>query len=217
MSTTRNSALTRRSLLFYSGALGLTLLLPRRLVRAAETGTPRFLLHIQAQGGPDSTMMFDARPLALTAAGKIHNPLAENPVAWTGSNGQSSLTASPTTPLRTLRDKFSVINGVVMSTNFDGHDQNTNLFLAGNPFGGTSFNAELNADSSAPLDYIRLGSLFATLQDSRTIQLTEPGLKQLVTGVGSLNGIAPSLDAFLQSESDALGDPALRFGAGTLN
>jgi uncharacterized protein DUF1501 len=217
---TRQSHLTRRSLLFTSGALGLTLMLSRRASRAGRAApgtTPRFLLHIQAQGGLDPTMMFDARPLAMTAAGKIHNPLNEDPAQWMGTNGQLALTASPTVPLRSLRDKFSVVNGVVMSTNFDGHDQNTNLFLAGNPFGGTSFNAELNADSSAPLDYIRLGNLFATIQDSRTIQLTQPGLKQLVSGVGSLDGIAPSLDEFLQSESEALGDPTLRFGAGALN
>src|SRR5438552_4704143 len=123
MTTSRECRLSRRNLLFASSALGLTLLIPRRLARAAAGTKPQFLLHIQAQGGLDSTMMFGARPLALTAAGKIHNPLNENPAAWAGSNGQSSLTASPTAPLRSLRDKFSVVNGVVMSANFDGHDQ----------------------------------------------------------------------------------------------
>jgi uncharacterized protein DUF1501 len=206
--------LTRRKLLFSASALGLTLMLPRRRSRAAPGAEPRYLLHIVAAGGLDTTMMFDARPLAMTAAGKIHNPLGEDPAPWVGDNGQGALTASSAAPLHPLRDRFSVINGVVMSTNFDGHDQNTNLFLAGNPFGGTSFNSDLNADASAPLDYIRLGDVFATLQDSRTIQLTPPGLRQLVDGVSSLDGIAPSLDDFLRSESRALGNAAERFGAG---
>src|SRR5258705_1937297 len=198
MKTSGDSSLTRRRLLFASSALGLTLFLPRKKSRAATGDTPRFLLNIFASGGLDTTMMFDARPLAMTAAGKIHNPLGQDPASWVGSNGQSALTASSASPLHPLRDRFSVINGVVMSTNFDGHDQNTNLFLAGNPFGGTSFNADLNGDGSAPLDYIKLGDLFvATLQDGRTIQLTPAGLKQLVAGVSSLDGLAPSLDDFL--------------------
>jgi hypothetical protein len=135
---------------------------------------------------------------------------------WTGSNGTSALTASTAAALHPLKDRFSVINGVVMSTSFDGHDQNTNLFLAGNPFGGASFNADVNTDAAAPLDYIRLGQTLATLDDSRTIQLTPPGLRQLVDGVSSLDGIAPSLEEFLRSEGDALGNPDGRFGAGVL-
>jgi hypothetical protein len=216
MKISRESGLTRRKLLFTAGALGLTLFLPRRRIHAAPSQQPRFLLHIQATGGLDPTMLFDARPLAMTAAGKIHNPLGEDPIAWVGSNGQQALTMSTTAPLQALRERFSVINGVVMSTSFDGHDQNTNLFLAGTPFGGTSFNAELNADSAAPLDYIRIGTVLADLQDGRAVQLTPSGLKQLVGGVGALAGIAPSVDDFLRGEGTALGDPNDRFGAGVL-
>jgi hypothetical protein len=208
---------TRRKLLFASSVLGLTLLLPRRKSRAAPNATPRFLLNIVASGGLDNIMMFDARPLAMTAAGKIHNPLGEDPTPWVGDNGGSSLTASSAAPLHSLRDRFSVINGVLMSTSFDGHDQNTNLYMAGNPFGGPSFNADLNADSTAPLDYVRLGDLLSgTLEDSRTIPLSEAGLSQLVTGVGSLDNISPTLDDFLRAESAKLGKPGERFGAGVL-
>jgi uncharacterized protein (DUF1501 family) len=211
------STLTRRKLLFASSALGLTLLFRRRQSRAAATTTPRFLLNIVASGGLDNTMMFDARPMAMTAAGKIHNPLAADPMQWVGTNGQTALSASTASNLYAVRDRFSVVNGVVMSTTFDGHDQNTNLFLAGNPFGGTSFNTDLNADSSAPLDYVRLGEVFgATLQDGRTIPLTEPALKQLVAGVSSLDGLSPSLDDFLASESGKLGNDTERFGAGVV-
>ena len=63
------TSLTRRKLLFASSALGLTLLFSRKKSRAAVGDTPRFLLNIMASGGLDTTMMFDARPLAMTAAG----------------------------------------------------------------------------------------------------------------------------------------------------
>ncbi len=208
--------LTRRKLLFASSALGLTLLLPRRRGRAATPKPDRFLLHVMAQGGLDTSMLFDARPRAMTAAGLIHNPLGEEPTPWVGDNGQQTLAGSATSVLRPLRDRFSVINGVVMSTTFDGHDQNTNVFLAGNPFGGTSFNADVNLDAVAPLDYIRLGGLLATLQDNKTIQITPPALADLVAGVTTLDRLSPALDEFLGGEAAALGDPSTRFGAGVL-
>jgi hypothetical protein len=216
MKPPRDSGLTRRRLLFSASALGLTLLLPRR-GRTAAPSKPRFLLHLQAQGGLDTTMMFDARPLAMTAAGKIHNPLGVEPTAWVGSNGTTAWTHQTAAALHPLQDRFSVINGVVMSTSFDGHDQNTNLFLAGNPFGGTSFNAEINAGAVAPLDYIRIGDLFATLEDSRVVQLTAPGLKQLVGGASSLSVLSPALEEFLGSEAALLGKRTDRFGAGVNN
>ncbi|MBX3158350.1 MAG: DUF1501 domain-containing protein [Deltaproteobacteria bacterium] len=210
--------ITRRKLLLASSALGLTLLLPRRarIARARRAAPERFLLTLVAQGGLDTTMMFDARPLAMTAAGLVHNPLGEDPQPWAGGNGTTALTASTAAPLHALRDRFSVVNGVVMSTSFDGHDQNLNLLQSGNPFGGPSFNAEVNADARAPLDYVSLGGTFATLDDSRTIQLTPEGLGQLVDGASSLDGISPSLDEFLRLESEQLGNPQARFGAGVI-
>jgi uncharacterized protein (DUF1501 family) len=208
--------LSRRKLLFASSVLGLTLLFRRRRSRAATPAAPpRYLLSIVASGGLDNTMMFDARPLAMTAAGKIHNPLGADPTPWVGANGQTALAASSASALFPLRDRFSVVNGVVMSTSFDGHDQNTNLLLAGNPFGGPSLLADASGSGAAPLDYVRLGDVpGAALDDSRTIPLGEAGLAQLVGGVGALDALAPSLDDFLHSESAALGDPATRFGAG---
>ena len=219
----RANGVTRRSLMFSASALGLLLLAPRRLgyastpklSRSPSATQQRFLLHLVAQGGLDTSMMFDGRPLAMTAAGKIHNPLGQDPTTWMGSNGQAALSASPASSLASIKDKFTVINGVVMSTSFDGHDQNTNVFLAGSPFGGTSFNAVLNGDSATPLDYVRLGTITgATLQDNRAIPLTEPGLDQLVGGVNALDSISPDVDDFLASESAALGSPTKRFGAG---
>ena len=210
------STLTRRKLLFASSALGLTLLFRRRTGRAAPgDAPPRYLLHIVASGGLDNIMMFDARPLAMTAAGKIHNPLGEDPTPYVGTNGQTALMASSAQPLQAVQDRFSVINGVLMSTTFDGHDQNTNLLMSGNPFGGPSFESDVNADGGSPLDYVRLGDLLSgTLEDTRTIPLTAAGVQQLVAGVGGLDQIGPQLDTFLHSESLALGRPDQRFGAG---
>lgn len=218
---TRRTGMSRRSLLSSASALGLFLLMPKAFVRAARAATPkdaapqRYLLHLVAQGGLDTSSMFDARPLAMTAAGKIHNPLAADPTVWTGSNGQTALAASPAMGLASIKDRFSVINGVVMSTTFDGHDQNTNLFLAGSPFGGTSFAATLNSDAASPLDYVKLGTITgAVLQDNRAIPLSEPGMAQLVSGVNALDKISPDVDDFLASESKALGVESQRFGAG---
>ncbi|HTL33790.1 MAG TPA: DUF1501 domain-containing protein [Kofleriaceae bacterium] len=208
--------LSRRNLLWSASALGLLLLAPRRLVRAAAPDAPRrYLLHLIAQGGLDTASMFDARPMAMTAAGKIHNPHNVDPAVWTGTNGQTALAAPPTQALASIRDRFSVLNGVVMSTTFDGHDQNTNLFLAGSPFGGSSFAATLNTITPSPLDYVRLGTIIgAELQDPRAIPLSEPGFAQLKSGVNALGKISPFVDDFLASESATLGSNTKRFGAG---
>ncbi|MBX3159226.1 MAG: DUF1501 domain-containing protein [Deltaproteobacteria bacterium] len=206
----------RRDLLFTAGALGLSLLLPGRAPHAARARDRRFFLDIIVPGGLDQTMLFDARPLAMTQAGLVHNPLGEEPAPWQGTNGTASLTASPAAPLHPLRDRFSVVNGILMSTSFDGHDQNTNVLLTGSPFGGPSLHTELNADAPAPLDYIRFGTVFAQLQDARAVELTPPGLRRLVQGVGELSAVAPAVERYLSAQTDALGDPSQRFGAGVL-
>jgi hypothetical protein len=212
----RTSRLSRRDLLFSAGALGLTLLLPRGSSRAAPAPEKRFLLNIIVPGGLDQTMLFDARPLAMTQAGLVINPLGEEPAPWAGTNGVASLTASTAAALHPLRDRFSVVNGIIMSTSFDGHDQNTNVLLAGSPFGGPSFHQPLNADGSAPLDYIRFGAVFATLQDARSVELTPPGLRKLVEGVGQLSTVSPAIERYLDGQAEALGDPTKRFGAGVV-
>ncbi len=216
MKSSRSSGMTRRNLLFTSAAMGLTLLLPRRRSQAAARGDERFLLHINVSGGLDPTMLFDARLLAMTAAGLIHNPLGEQPTQWTGSNDVRALTATTTAPLRPLADRFSVINGVVMSTTFDGHEQNLNLLLTGNPFGGASYQSVLHHATPRPLDYVRLGPVLATLADTRTVELTAAGLRELVGGTDALSDFSPAVDAFLEAETGRLGDQSTRFGAGAL-
>lgn len=106
---------------------------------------PHFFLLVVLDGGADPSYMFDARPLSMTAAGKIQNYLGEEAGVWTGRNGQSTLATRLVAPLAPFRDRFSVLNGVYMTPSFDGHLQNMNFLFSGSPFGGDSFIPHLNA------------------------------------------------------------------------
>jgi hypothetical protein len=130
-------------------ALG-TLLLPaaEALPAATPASEPHFFLLIVLDGGADPSYMFDARPLAMTEAGIIQNYLGEEPAPWIGRNGVRTLATRLVSPLAPYRDRFSVLNGVYMTPSFDGHLQNMNFLLSGNPFGGASFVPHLNAPDS---------------------------------------------------------------------
>ena len=123
-----------------------TLLIPGPgLLRAASPEhDPHFFMMIVLGGGADSSYMFDARPLAMTKAGKIQNYLGKEPFTWQGKNGVTTLASPLVKPLEPLRDRFTVLNGVVMTPSFDGHLQNMNFLFTGNPFGGDSFIPHLN-------------------------------------------------------------------------
>ena len=105
---------------------------------------PHFFLMIVLSGGADSSYMFDARPLSMTAAGKIQNYLGKDPDPWAGRNGITAGATSLIKPLAPFKDRFSVMNGVVMTPSFDGHAQNMNFLFTGDPFGGDSFIPHLN-------------------------------------------------------------------------
>ena len=108
--------------------------------RAAEPEQdPHFFLLVVLDGGADPSYMFDARPLSMTRAGKIQNYLGEEPGVWQGNNASSTLATRLVAPLRPLKDRFSVLNGVYMTPSFDGHLQNMNFLFSGSPFGGEFF------------------------------------------------------------------------------
>ena len=88
---------------------------------------PHFFLMINIPDGLDTSYLFDARPLAMTEKSLQVNYLSEAPVPFVGTNGGSTLRTSLTEPLMKWSSRFSVINGVVMSPSFDGHDQNMNI------------------------------------------------------------------------------------------
>jgi len=123
-----------------------TLLLPgSSFLDAAEpTPEPHFFLFIVMNGGADPSYMFDARPLAMTAAGRIQNYLGKDPDSWSGRNGAGTFASQLIKPLSPFRDRFSVVNGVHMAPSFDGHLQNMNFLFTGDPFGGDSFVPHLN-------------------------------------------------------------------------
>ncbi|MFO0992642.1 MAG: DUF1501 domain-containing protein [Hyphomicrobiales bacterium] len=123
-----------------------TLVFPGATVlEAAEpVPEPHFFLLIVMNGGADPSYMFDARPLSMTAAGRIQNYLGKDPDAWSGANGARTFASELVKPLARFRDRFSVINGVHMAQSFDGHLQNMNFLFTGDPFGGDSFVPHLN-------------------------------------------------------------------------
>ena len=129
--------------------------------------------------------MFDARPLAMTAAGKIQNYLGQDPAPWTGKNGLITGATSLVKPLSPFKDRFSVMNGVVMTPSFDGHAQNMNFLFTGDPFGGDSFIPHLNVERGRTsrrfggCDRSRRRPEFTALNHSGVIPLVPRALARL--------------------------------------
>lgn len=177
----------RRSFIKMSlGTLGTLCIpmMPRSLWAAANSAEPHFYFQVYFSGGLDSTYLFDARPLALTQANVIQNYLGEDPQEWLGTNGTKCLATRLVNPLKPYRDQFSVLNGVVMATGFDGHDQNLNFLLTGDPFGGESFVPHLNRLSSVaptPLDALIQGYYYANITNSGTTVPLTPDAAQRLT------------------------------------
>ncbi len=108
---------------------------------------PHFFLAVTIPGGVDATYTFDGRPLEMTKAGLQANYLGAEPEIYTGKNGQKLLMASTASALEPHLSDLAVINGVLMSPGFDGHDQNLYKLFSGNEFGGNSFLPILNQKS----------------------------------------------------------------------
>ncbi|MGE3975233.1 MAG: DUF1501 domain-containing protein [Bdellovibrionales bacterium] len=136
----------------------------------AATSEPHFFIQMILLGGLDINYLFDARPLSMTQANLIQNYLNEEPTPWQGSNGVSTLASSLTQPLKTFQNDFTLLNGVFMAPSFDGHEQNLNYLLTGNPFGGDGFIPHLNQNSqSRPIDGIQAGRLYSSPTNSANI------------------------------------------------
>ena len=129
-----------------------------------QEGDEHFFLQVFIPGGFDPSYTFDARPLEMTKNNKAINYFNAEPTLYVGSNGGRCWTTSVAKLLLDFKDDFSILNGVVMSPAFDGHDQNINYFFAGDPFGGENFIPHINAASTlglsiAPLDGVQSGPL----------------------------------------------------------
>ena len=141
---------SRRNLLTF-GALGAgSLILPWTRPALADKAAedPHYFLFVMLGGGADASYIYDARPLSMTAAGRIQNYVGKEPTLVQGRNGTSCRASQLMQPLARLRDRFSVLNGVFMTPSFDGHLQNVNFLMTGEPFGGESFVPHLNGQTS---------------------------------------------------------------------
>ena len=134
-----------------------TLGLLQREKARAEGASPHFFLQIIVQPGADSMYMFDSRPFAFTAAGKMANFAATAPVAWDGVAGGHCLASTYAMAMKPYKDRFTIINGVHMPAGFDGHEQNVNSLVSANPFGGNYFGPTTSAGGQ-PVDYLNIGT-----------------------------------------------------------
>ena len=152
--------ISRRKMLVNSG-LSLSMLSLPRIGWSSSPDEPHFFISYFLRGGWDPSYLFDARPLEMHASGTMQNYLGETPNKWTGLNGEELLATSIVSPLKPYFDaqKISMLNGVYMTTAFDGHEQNMNIFLTGNPFGGNTFLPYLNS-TALPLDALQFGNLY---------------------------------------------------------
>lgn len=190
---------------------------------AQSTEEPHYLLQLHFDGSLDASYLFDARPLAFTAAGKIQNYLGQDPSPWIGGNGGKSLASPLTRPLLAFKDCFSVLNGVHMATSFDGHEQNKNALLTGNPFGGEFYLPHLNTNGAirAPLDYLQVGQNFGiTISNAGSSVLFNPGAAlsfvKAVQASADLRADDPVV-GFLKGRMDKLASGPGRFSEGSRN
>jgi hypothetical protein len=202
--------LNRREFLGHGASLCAGVVLRASWLQAATAGgDPHFFLQVFISGGMDSSYLFDARPLAMTQAGKIQNYLGEEPRAWEGKNGQVTLATRLVEKLAPYRARFSVINGIVMTTTFDGHPQNINYMFSGNPFGGDSFIPDLNqGGDSLSLDAIQEGQLPGSFRNlGKSVPMSAVSGARLI----EKNRTVPQLDptnpaiAFIRTRMEANG------------
>lgn len=208
--------LSRRDAISSGIATGLALGFGGRKVYAAET-EPHFFIYGHLFFGADSSYLLDARPLKLTAAGKMQNYTAADAVPWVGANGTTALMSAPASPLLDFKNDISVINGVTMSVGFDGHEQNQGFIFTGSPFGGTSFVPQLNSFAGGPpIDTIMTSQLFGVpiTNDGSSLALGADGLATLGKAFESGAQLDPNNPSakFLLGQMEAAGN-----GAGALS
>jgi len=202
---------------------GASLFFPGPFLKTAwgrDQSDPHFFLQVFFQGGADNSYLFDARPLEMTKAGKMQNYIGEEPSLWTGVNGQSTYATKLTDPLKPFKNDFSILNGVLMAQQFDGHDQNVNFYFTGNPFGGESFIPHFNLDKAYPVDALQSGFLIAALNNlGSTVPLDVESTKTLVGKLRAADAIDMKnpLTQFIASRMIENSKGAGRFSKGSKN
>ncbi len=162
------------------------------MVSWAAQNEPHYFVHLIFQGGFDCSYLFDGRPLSMTKAKQIQNYSGVEPTLWEGRNGTSAWAAVGSKALEPLKNDITIVNGVMMTPAFDGHLQNMNYLLTGNPFGGESFMPHLNTHNM-PLDGIISGELYADqVNFSNFVPLSSSDAKTLVESVKQKVPLNPS-------------------------
>jgi hypothetical protein len=134
-------------------------LFPQIAVSQEPGKEPHFFITMIWSGGLDASYLFDARPLDMTEKDIQVNHLEKTPILHKGSGGGSCWRTPLTNNLVPWLDRMTILNGVHMVHTFDGHPQNMNYLLTGNPFGGESLIPHFNPQMApTPLDYVQVGN-----------------------------------------------------------
>ncbi len=170
---------------------------------ATATPEPHFLMSLYFSGGVDNTYLFDARDPALRAAGLSHSYMPEPPTIWEGTNGGRTLATAAVKSLEPVKDYFSVLTGVVMSTTNDGHEQNRNKLFTNSTSGGASYMTAVGELGGTPLDLVELGFEHAQVTGGTRVRAQVQNLEVLM-GAASASLEGSSIDEFIASRARAL-------------
>lgn len=158
--TSKSKRLLTRRQFFAKGSATCVAAMLARTVRSQDLVEPHFFVEVLLPRGWDPTYLFDARPLAMTAAGEIQNYAQKEPDIWATANGVNAWVSPIAAPLKRFFPYFSVLNGVHMAVNFAGHIENRNFLLTGNPFGGELTLPHLKVGTQGTqLDFLQIGGL----------------------------------------------------------
>ncbi len=192
-----------KNILAGTASLGASSLFLRSLPSFAlttRTNEDHFFLEILVRGGWDTHYLFDARPLAFTQSGIAHDYYGKEPFLWTGTNGGTTWASEIAKPLESLKDYFSIVNGVVMSDGPDGHAQVLNTWFAGNTLGGDSFIPYINKGNSGNksiLDCLQRNTLPPSLTNhDKVLNLKPKSSLQLNDKIKNSGGLDPHDKSF---------------------
>jgi hypothetical protein len=179
---------------------------------------PHFFFNIIIPNGLDFSYLVDSRPMSLTQAGVRANYLNEEATELLFANGKKTLVTRLYEPLLAFKDDFSVIQGIHMSSSFDGHEQNLNLLLTGNPFGGDVFLPHLNTQSLS-LDGITNTRIPAAISnDAKIVPLSGASMQEIklsLANSGQLSSSSTLYQALERNYSSSDFQTSGRMGLGT--
>ncbi|WP_394844813.1 DUF1501 domain-containing protein [Pendulispora brunnea] len=164
---------SRRGILQLGAFTAAAASIPFARLAIAQGAAPRhFFLHILISGGIDSSYLFDARPLRMTDKGRHANYLYKNSrksiptgvdaarIEMEGSNGTKTLRTSLVNPLMAHAADFSILNGVLMSKDADGHGSNARYAITNQSNEGfDSFLPMVGERSGFPIEAVLFGFL----------------------------------------------------------